>query len=132
MGTDISIYPEIQNKGLSDQWYPINYSGEPISMYRDYTMFGILAGVRNTPDDGSPKTAFRSIPKNVSSSVRDIFKDRFYHSTTWMSYTEYCEAILRYENDCKYNDVTYYALKGMLEPYVQRGYNVRLIIGFDC
>ena len=58
MGCDIHLYPEYRSRTTA-QWEPF---GKNMG-WRDYTLFGFLAGVRG---EGPPVVAPRGIPKDAS------------------------------------------------------------------
>jgi hypothetical protein len=100
MGTD--IHPRIEiwrkghwfdvtdhllfNQGKSRDWH--NLTSWDYLDARNYTLFAILAGVRNHDNEVSPISEFRGIPVDSPSYDEEDLADTGSHSRTWVSLRE--------------------------------------------
>lgn len=98
MGCDIHPYVECRDKDTG-KWVPIvmelvtpiryKNSDQEVSCYngRDYTMFGVLAGVRGVND---PIVDPRGIPYDVTDYVKEKYEagEDCYHTPSWLTLAE--------------------------------------------
>lgn len=95
---------------------------------RDYTLFGYLANVRRSPEDGlAPIASRRGVPDDASTGYRRLVDDygRDGHSHTWMTLPELAQHVDRYEGlQHLYDNVMQYT-RGIHEE------NVRIVFFFD-
>ncbi len=83
MGCDIHVFTEVKIKG---QWYAY---GHP-NVYRSYTLFALMAGVRNSQNI-MPISLPKGIPDDCSNVVQHAAEDGDGHSHSWLSATEIVE-----------------------------------------
>ena len=161
MGCDIHVFTEAYMNG---RWIAIKVGGEfhwngmnlrervskPSDVYgffrvhdthRDYTLFGLLAGVRS--DECTPMKLPVGLPKDISPVVREAMRDGL-HTSTWYYAQElvdswdatggkrYRKVFLEYDksNKVKRADPTLIQLaRNVLLMFP--GENIRFLIAFD-
>lgn len=133
MGTDIHVVLQKSKKGI---WKTIS----ALEVGRNYSLFGILAGVRSVPD-GGPISEPRGLPSDLKYlhklyadfSLEDVRLDGVWlgeSSYSWLSLRE----ILRYYAKHWTNSDSRYALSCLLDeitPHVKTRGKYRIVFGFD-
>jgi len=84
MGCDIHIYIEHRGYEEGRPWEMVA-SDEATFDHRNYSLFGVLAGVRR---DGPPIAEPRGLPRDCSEEVRKRLEEPDYHSRTWFTLKE--------------------------------------------
>ena len=87
MGADIHGFWEVKDQhGI---WTVV----KPISNGRNYLWFSIVAGVRGkVPWDGDAEPWDRGVPDDASDMWKDCSQWVGFHSVTWLSLSEVCQA----------------------------------------
>lgn len=121
MGTDAHVFIEYSPAWQGDgSWDTV---GGEWGVCRNYLFFAHLAGVRNYHDDVTPIAPNRGWPDGTWA------KDDGYHSLTWVTLQEWCQAMRlgAAQDDMEARLIA--SVAGQLEQ--EYGKNVRLLIGFD-
>jgi hypothetical protein len=121
MGCDIHMHVEYQpwtpNQGF---WHFVDVSYTP----RDYSLFGAIAGVRDT--DIEPVAKPKGLPDRLSPGVAEEYKkwEVDAHSMTWLTLAELEEALHRVESEHR----EYRAVVAIMR---ELGPTARVVIWFD-
>lgn len=155
MGADIHVYLERLNK-KDKAWEPVyiyNQDKENVEYYyRDYCLFGLLAGVRG--ENLEDFTCVRGLPGDVSTFVQSEY-DKYsedFHGATWYTYYEllhmkkYLELAKKivakndddnfyvYDIECQYNSIRDFIMFIQVICAINSVYNMdnlRVIVWFD-
>lgn len=99
---------------------------------RDYTMFGVLAGVRD--DSVEQIVSLRGLPEDKGYAACEAYDgDEDLHSHTWLSVDEYAQAYATRMMACGYGppDTAYEIIMVTLMAFKERDVEARLLIAFD-
>ena len=89
MGADCHDFYIEQESSYGGRWYYI----AQVQTDRDYTAFGVLAGVREEDPEHIPP---RGYPEDICYQMQDHAKEGGCHSETWLTTDEMVEAQVRY------------------------------------
>lgn len=120
MGCDIHVVLEYHSEC---EWKPAFY-GTVLHLPRDYKMFGSMAGVRDSSIE--PVVEQRYVPEGWDEDDFSNIRDHASHSFSWLTSTEFEEAIKRGNGGAEYKVVL-----AMMRGFEMCGYPSRIVFGFD-
>ena len=121
MGTDIHLF--IEQRRDNGKWFPLIEC--EFSLWRKYTLFSTLAGVRER-EGFPPISQPRGVPADVSEWVGDAMRHQDYHSHSWISDVEFREYFPR-DDDSDFWCLGRWAILAAAEFY-----ETRFVFAFDC
>lgn len=92
MGTDIYIHIEHKSRKKKRFVYDFEAEGE-----RAYLLFGVMAGIRG---DYDALFEPRGLPKDVSSEIKEEYKEFGGHTPSWLTTEEFFKCLDSYYMKC--------------------------------
>lgn len=120
MGCDIHAIVEYRD---GRRWSPV-FCGTVINLPRDYDIFGGMAGVRNETIEAV--SAPKGLPEDGDGYYYEYLKDHAEHSFSWLTTTEFEEAIKRGDGGPEYK-----AVLALMRSLELSGHHARIVFGFD-
>lgn len=123
MGCDIHAFIEYKHKCDSIGWTVLSES--PFSLFRNYQMFGFMAGVRGDV------TLFtqRGLPAGVDKTIPHEMEKDNNHSPSWLSYCEFHDCID--EAEAKRIGPEWLAVLAAMRSFIDANIPCRLTFFFD-
>jgi len=132
MGCDIHATMEYDKRYEgNDEWW-CSFAKD-IQIDRNYTLFSVLANVRNYSEEGiKPISEPRGVPENVSFEFKDELEEwgSDAHSASWVTHAELNDYTDKYPDVINLEKEDWFiAMKNLATKYGDK--NVRLVFFFD-
>lgn len=129
MGCDIHGYIEYQPYSHKPEtWYLFAHP----FLRRDYALFSLLAGVRNS-QEVKPIAEPRGFPENADLETREAYNEdgSDAHSASHLTCEEYEAALNARDNDYPISDVNFRAVLAVMKTFEKERIPTRFVFWFD-